>query len=347
MFSSPTISDCVVDPYNTLLTLHRLIDHMDVCLTFDNEALYRICRENLGIKEPSFASLNHIITRTVSSTTSGIRHRYYGGMFGEWAELMAPPYHYSRLHFLVASLVPIIPNNQENIEKHDAPWHCNQCLSSNNFLTNIPDWQQVEHEWGAIELTFQGDFNREEADEAACNIATGEYENNVYVTLTDRIPSIVECNEMAHVDRSVLMIMNNFRIHRFFTERVVNKFDAMYSQKAYVHLYTEEGMEEDMFMEAKEAVNALKTLYLDRIKACEEEESEEEDSEEEDSEEEGKTGKGGNRIQDWLCCFKLLSRSVAPAESERLSKESSEVEDSADFEESSSLLRDDGLNGAD
>eukprot|EP00494_Astrolonche_serrata_P007372 UN07401 len=40
IYPSPTISTCIVESYNGLLSTHWLLDHTDVSLILDNEALY-------------------------------------------------------------------------------------------------------------------------------------------------------------------------------------------------------------------------------------------------------------------------------------------------------------------
>jgi tubulin alpha len=45
VYPSPTISTCVVEPYNALLTTHWLLDHTEVSLLLDNEAIYEICQK--------------------------------------------------------------------------------------------------------------------------------------------------------------------------------------------------------------------------------------------------------------------------------------------------------------
>eukprot|EP00494_Astrolonche_serrata_P002995 UN03001 len=58
IYPSPTISTCIVEPYNGLLSTHWLLDHTDVSLILDNEALYEICQKKLDIKKPSYVNLN-------------------------------------------------------------------------------------------------------------------------------------------------------------------------------------------------------------------------------------------------------------------------------------------------
>ena len=50
VYPSSTISTCVVEPYNTLTT-HWLLDHTEVSVVLDNEAIYEICQKCLDRKD--------------------------------------------------------------------------------------------------------------------------------------------------------------------------------------------------------------------------------------------------------------------------------------------------------
>merc|ERR1712019_109622 len=52
---------------------------------------------------------------------------------------------------------------------------------------------------------------------------------------------------MAKAQKNVTMIGNNVAVSRVFTERITKKYDMMYSQRAFVHWYVGEGMEEGEF----------------------------------------------------------------------------------------------------
>lgn len=67
------MSNSVVEPYNAVLTTHTTLEHVDCSFMVDNEAIYDICRKNLGVHSPGFQNLNRIIAQVVSSITASLR----------------------------------------------------------------------------------------------------------------------------------------------------------------------------------------------------------------------------------------------------------------------------------
>eukprot|EP00913_Durusdinium_trenchii_P012831 g12047.t1 len=59
----PQVATAVVEPYNTVLCVHSLLEHTDVTIMYDNEALYDICRRNLDIERPTYTNLNRLIAQ--------------------------------------------------------------------------------------------------------------------------------------------------------------------------------------------------------------------------------------------------------------------------------------------
>merc|ERR1712194_948366 len=56
VWSCPQVATAVVEPYNTVLCVHSLLEHTDVTNQVDNEALYDICRRNLDIERPTYTT---------------------------------------------------------------------------------------------------------------------------------------------------------------------------------------------------------------------------------------------------------------------------------------------------
>ena len=56
-----------MEPYNSVLSTHSLLEHTDVAVMLDNEAVYDICRRSLDIERPTYTNLNRYLKRIVSS----------------------------------------------------------------------------------------------------------------------------------------------------------------------------------------------------------------------------------------------------------------------------------------
>ena len=102
---SPQISTSTVEPYNSVLATHSLLEHSDVSIMLDNEALYDICRRNLDICKPHYTNLNRIISQVVSSLTTSLR--FDGSLNVDICEFQTNLVPYPRIHFMQSSYAPI------------------------------------------------------------------------------------------------------------------------------------------------------------------------------------------------------------------------------------------------
>ena len=62
-FFTMQVSTAVVEPYNSVLSTHSLLEHTDVAVMLDNEAVYDICRRSLDIERPTYTNLNRLIAQ--------------------------------------------------------------------------------------------------------------------------------------------------------------------------------------------------------------------------------------------------------------------------------------------
>ena len=61
IYSFPKICKCIVEPYKVMLTTHWLLDHTEVSIVLDNEAIYNIWKEQVAVDRQSYCDLNMLI----------------------------------------------------------------------------------------------------------------------------------------------------------------------------------------------------------------------------------------------------------------------------------------------
>eukprot|EP01068_Selenidium_serpulae_P020681 Selendium_serpulae@DN8985_c0_g1_i1.p1 len=115
VWPSPKLSSAVVEPYNTVLSTHALLDNSEVCVLFDNEAIYGICQRKLNVEKPGFINLNRIMAQVISSLTVSLR---FDGMLNvDMTEFQTNLVPYPRIHFMLSSMSPIVPAAKARHEK--------------------------------------------------------------------------------------------------------------------------------------------------------------------------------------------------------------------------------------
>merc|ERR1712048_224690 len=106
VYPSPQVSTAIVEPYNSVLSTHALLEHTDVAVMLDNEAVYDICRRSLDIERPTYTNLNRIVAQVISSLTASLR--FDGALNVDVTEFQTNLVPYPRIHFMLSSYAPII-----------------------------------------------------------------------------------------------------------------------------------------------------------------------------------------------------------------------------------------------
>ena len=73
VWACPQVATAVVEPYNTVLCIHSLLENTDITVMYDNEGLYDICRRNLDIERPTYTDLSRLLAQVISSLTASLR----------------------------------------------------------------------------------------------------------------------------------------------------------------------------------------------------------------------------------------------------------------------------------
>ncbi|XP_018652545.1 putative alpha tubulin [Schistosoma mansoni] len=264
IYPAPQIATAIVEPYNSILTTHTTLEHSDCAFMVDNEAIYDICRKNLGIGHPTYTNLNRLIAQIVSSITASLR--FDGALNVDLTEFQTNLVPYPRIHFPLATYAPIISAEKAFHEQLSVAEITNSCFETGNQMVKC---DPRTGKYMACCLLYRGDVVPKDVNAAIANIKTKKTIQFVdwcptgfKVGINYQPPTAVPGGDLAKVQRAVCMLSNTTAIAEAWA-RLDRKFDLMYAKRAFVHWYVGEGMEEGEFTEAREDTAALEKDYAE------------------------------------------------------------------------------------
>lgn len=262
VYPSPQVSTAVVEPYNSVLSTHSLLEHTDVDVLLDNEAIYDICRRSLDIERPSYTNLNRLIAQVISSLTASLR--FDGALNVDINEFQTNLVPYPRIHFMLSSYAPVLSSEKAYHEQMSVGEITSSAFEPSNMMAKC---DPRHGKYMACCLMYRGDVVPKDVNAAVASIKTKRTIQFVDWCPTGfkcginyQAPSVIPDSELAKVQRAVCMISNSTAISEVFA-RIDHKFDLMYAKRAFVHWYVGEGMEEGEFSEAREDLAALEKDY--------------------------------------------------------------------------------------
>ena len=262
VYPAPQVATAVVEPYNSVLTTHSTLEHSDCSFMVDNEAIYDICRRNLGIERPTYCNLNRLISQIVSSITASLR--FDGALNVDLTEFQTNLVPYPRIHFPLATYAPVVPPEKAYHEKLSVAEITNACFEAENQMVKC---DPRRGKYMACCMLFRGDVVPKDVNAAIATIKTRRNVQFVEwcptgfkVGINSQPPAAVPTGDLAKVPRAVCMLSNTTAIAEAWA-RLDHKFDIMFVKRAFVHWYTGEGMEEREFMEAREDLAAMEKDY--------------------------------------------------------------------------------------
>jgi len=262
VYPSPQVSTAVVEPYNSVLSTHSLLEHTDVAFMLDNEAIYDICRQRLSVEKPGYENLNRLVAQLISSLTASLR--FQGSLNVDINEFQTNLVPYPRIHFMLCSYAPILGADKAYHEQLTIAELTSSVFEPTNMMAKC---DPRHGKYMACCLMYRGDIVPKDVTTA---VAAMKGKRTIQFVdwcptgfkcgINSQPPTAIPGGDLAKVNRALLMLSNTTAIAEVFA-RLDKKFDLMYAKRAFVHWYVGEGMEEGEFSEAREDLAALEKDY--------------------------------------------------------------------------------------
>ncbi|KAH8343217.1 tubulin gamma-2 chain-like [Drosophila kikkawai] len=262
------VSDVVVQPYNSILTLKRLTECADSVVVLDNTALNRIATDRLHIQTPTFHQINNLVSTIMTVSTTTLRYPSYmnNTLIGLTAPLIPTP----RLHFFMTGYTPLNTDMETttSVRKTTVLDVMRRLLQPQNMMvstvTDKKDKQKETCYIGILNI-IQGEVDPSQVDKSLQRIRERKLVNfipwgpaSIQVAVSRSSPFV----QMPH-KVSGLMMANNTGISALF-ERALTQFDKLKKRNAFVDNFRRVSMFKDDLSDlddARETVDCLVQEY--------------------------------------------------------------------------------------
>ncbi|KAG5977393.1 hypothetical protein E4U55_006848 [Claviceps digitariae] len=251
---SQQFSDTVVEPYNTTLSVHQLVEHSDATFCIDNQALHDICQRTLKLPSPTNTDLNHLISTVMSGVSTSLR--FPGQLNSDLRKICVNLVPFPRLHFFMVGFAPLTSRGSHSFRSATVSDLTQQMLDPRNMMAQS-DFRNGR--FLTCSAMFRGNISGKEVEDQMRKV---QNKNSNY--FVEWIPNNVQTSMCTVPPKGLTMsstfVGNSTAIQDIF-KRVGEQFAAMFRVKAYMHWYTGEGMDEMEFTEAESNMNDLISEY--------------------------------------------------------------------------------------
>lgn len=204
-------SDVVVQPYNSILTLKRLVNNADSVVVLDNTALNKLASERLKILNPNFSQVNSLVSTVMAASTTTLRYPSYmnNDMVGLLASLIPTP----RCHFLMTGYTPLTVEKQTSCVRRTTVLDVmRRLLHPANIMVSAPT---KKGKYMSILNIIQGDIDATQIHKSLQRVREKRLANfidwgpaSIQVALSKKSPYVETPHKV-----SGLMLANNTSIH--------------------------------------------------------------------------------------------------------------------------------------
>ncbi|KAK3243998.1 hypothetical protein CYMTET_46375 [Cymbomonas tetramitiformis] len=262
IYPSTQVPTTVVEPYNSVLSTHCLLEHTDAAVVIDNEAVYDICRRSLDIERPTYISMNHLISQVISSLTASMR--FNGALNADLTDFSSNLVLIPRVHFIFPSYAPVISAEKVYLEQLSVAELTELAFEPASAMVKCDPRQG---KYLKCCLMYRGDVVPKDVNAALATIKTKQLIRFMDWShcgskcgINYQPPTVVPGGDLARAQRAVCTFSNSTAIAELFS-RIASKFDLLFARRAFAHWYITEGMEVEELSAAREDLAALEMDY--------------------------------------------------------------------------------------
>merc|ERR1711898_42888 len=99
---------------------------------------YEICQRDLKLRRPTYANINRLLAKAVSSMTASLR--FDGELNVDLNEFQTNLVPFPRLHFMTTGIAPLVAKNNKGHEKIDPSTITDSVFQPSSFLVKYNDF---------------------------------------------------------------------------------------------------------------------------------------------------------------------------------------------------------------
>lgn len=249
-------SDVVVQPYNSVLTLHHLHSHCDSVTLMDNYALGCIAMDSVRVRSPSFNIINSLAASVVSFSNATIR--FPGHIFCDSRSILNCTVPVPGFNFLIPSFTPFNPEELKRVVRK---------ITTSDVMRRLllPKTRLATYDSSSLHSSISL-FNILEGVESTAEVSrTAELLlNKGHASFVPWMPPFYQVaisKKPPAFPRVTGLALNNTTGVASLLKKISQQFDLLRGRNAFIEIYKKFDTDLGIFDECRETVQRIADSY--------------------------------------------------------------------------------------